>query len=684
MPTSAPRTFKDLKSRVERSTDESVGYYHSSTTPTFEARPVVTSSVEGDPSKTKALKAGAGFKIEFTSKITLDPHAGLFEMKDSEINVDQLMYEIRETVARQHRASGQNGSASFPLISGSGSNLSDNSPALSLQPEFQLSDQYHIEDLLKFHGQDFVRNAYRALLKREPDPSGSAQYLRSLEGGRLNKIDVLASLRYSPEGERAHVKVSGLAWPATIRRLERLPIVGYLLQMAIGVGRLPRLLQHLRQSEAYVLARQERIVDHHNQLQRRLTEALAQISAQALAGTERADSQQQAIESLRLQQQSIADRQDEFRTTVEKGLTDNRQYADQLTAAVAGQIEEQSRQLSSRQQQLAAQTEAQALQLSKQQQEQAEQIKEAKQGAEQQSRLLSERQQELAQQLEAQNQELSQQQQELARQVEAQNSDLLRRQKETQTEILMQERRLMSFVDEVRKQSPESPVGQLRAIEDEHLLDPFYASFEDQFRGDREEIKDRLRVYLPILKAADVIEDVLDIGCGRGEWLEILSQEGVQARGLDRNRVFIKQCRERGFEVVEADALDYLQSLPNASLSAATSFHLVEHLPFEVLMKLLDEIVRTLRSGGLLILETPNPENVIVGSNSFYADPTHRNPIPSPTLQFLLEARGLSRIEVMKLRPWDAARLDGDTELVKRFNDFFYSAPDYGIVGWKV
>ena len=74
----------------------------------------------------------------------------------------------------------------------------------------------------------------------------------------------------------------------------------------------------------------------------------------------------------------------------------------------------------------------------------------------------------------------------------------------------------------------------------------------------------------------------------------------------------------------------------------------------------------------------------MVGSCNFYADPTHRNPIPSSTLQFMLEWRGLSRIEIMKLRPWDEAKLEGDTELIKRFNEYFYSAPDYGIIGWKV
>jgi O-antigen chain-terminating methyltransferase len=118
-------------------------------------------------------------------------------------------------------------------------------------------------------------------------------------------------------------------------------------------------------------------------------------------------------------------------------------------------------------------------------------------------------------------------------------------------------------------------------------------------------------------------------------------------------------------------------------MNAITSFHLVEHLQFEVLIRLLDEAFRILRRGGLLILETPNPENFIVGSYSFYADPTHRNPIPSETLKFLLESRGLESIAVMKLRPWDAAKIEGDSEIVKRFNEYFYCAPDYGTVARK-
>jgi len=260
------------------------------------------------------------------------------------------------------------------------------------------------------------------------------------------------------------------------------------------------------------------------------------------------------------------------------------------------------------------------------------------------------------------------------------------RQQETRTELVMQERRLTDLLAEWRQPQPGTshPNEDLLASEAGHLLDPLYASFEDQFRGDREEIKNRLRVYLPILREAAVAANALDVGCGRGEWLELLKKEGVQARGVDQNRVFVEQCRQVGLEVEEQDALDYLGGLADKSLSVITSFHLVEHLEFEELIRLLDEMIRVLKPGGLLILETPNPENFMVGSYSFYADPTHRNPIPSPTLQFLLESRGLDRVSVMKLRPWDAAKIEGDSEIVKRFNEYFYGAPDYGIVGWKV
>jgi 2-polyprenyl-3-methyl-5-hydroxy-6-metoxy-1,4-benzoquinol methylase len=255
----------------------------------------------------------------------------------------------------------------------------------------------------------------------------------------------------------------------------------------------------------------------------------------------------------------------------------------------------------------------------------------------------------------------------------------------------MQERRLTMFLEEARKRLPHPLDGEqlgIMAEEERHALDALYVALEDQFRGSREEIKERLRIYLPILKEAKLGSKkmpILDVGCGRGEWLELLKEQNLKAQGLDVNRVFVENCREQGLDVIERDVIEYLRSLPDASLGAVTGFHIIEHLPFEVVVKLIDDIVRVLKPGGVAILETPNPENVLVGSHTFYLDPTHRNPLPSALVKFIVEARGLCRVEVMNLHSLDVHRVKeaGLEEITKRFNDLFYGPRDYAVIGWK-
>ena len=138
-------------------------------------------------------------------------------------------------------------------------------------------------------------------------------------------------------------------------------------------------------------------------------------------------------------------------------------------------------------------------------------------------------------------------------------------------------------------------------------------------------------------------------------------------------------------DVVEGDAIEYLHTLPDASLGAVTAFHLIEHLPFGVLIKFLDETVRVLKSGGLAIFETPNPENILVGACNFYFDPTHRNPLPPAMMKFMAESRGLCKVKIKTLHSFDeASKVQGDgSELAKRFNDCFYGPQDYAVVGYK-
>ena len=535
-------------------------------------------------------------------------------MTPSEINVDQLMRQIRQAVAQRADESSQNGEMIRPApgnhVQALGQ-IDGSRPAL--QPDFQTSpdNRYHANDLLKYHGATFVRNAYRAILKREPDADGMTQHLASLAAGKINKIDVLASLRYSAEGNRAGVNISGLAWPATIRQIGRIPVIGYLLQVIIGLARLPTMLTHQRQSEFYALARQEQIVDYANRINDQVAARANEFSARASTIESDIRGQQQTLESLRGEINSaLAALTNEIAAT-SATLRD----VEARAAAIASQLGKTAETLDTT----------------------------------------------IANQKSAQ------------KHWQQEFQTLTTAQKKLLDELGLQQRRLEELYE----------LAQVQTGLDEEGLNELYAAFEDQFRGEREEIKARLRVYLPVLERANVTEDILDIGCGRGEWLELLRENGKQGRGIDHNRVFIDRCQRLGLDVLQRDAIAYLSELPDASLNAITSFHLVEHLPFKVLMQLLDEMARVLRPGSPLILETPNPENFMVGSHTFYADPTHRNPIPSGTLRFLLESRGLSDIEVMPLRPWEEAKLAGDDELTKRFNEYFYGAPDYGIVGWK-
>jgi 2-polyprenyl-3-methyl-5-hydroxy-6-metoxy-1,4-benzoquinol methylase len=295
----------------------------------------------------------------------------------------------------------------------------------------------------------------------------------------------------------------------------------------------------------------------------------------------------------------------------------------------------------------------------------------------------------VAQTLQAQQEQFSRTEHSLADAC-AKITELERIAQKLKTNLNIQERRLTMFLEEARKRLPE-PLNKdqlgIMAEEESHSLDALYVSLEDQFRGSREEIKDRLRIYLPILKKAMLGTKempILDVGCGRGEWLELMKEQSLQAQGVDVNRVLVENCRQEGLEVIESDAILHLQSLPDASLGAVTGFHIIEHLPFKVFVQLIDEIVRVLKPGGVAILETPNPENVLVGSYTFYLDPTHRNPLPSAVVKVIAEVRGLCRVEVMNLHSLDVDRVEeADLEMTKRFNEYFYGPRDYAVVGWK-
>jgi len=180
----------------------------------------------------------------------------------------------------------------------------------------------------------------------------------------------------------------------------------------------------------------------------------------------------------------------------------------------------------------------------------------------------------------------------------------------------------------------------------------FYIAFENRYRGSRELIKQRQTSYLPYIEPLKAIYPnlkAIDLGCGRGEWLELLKENGVDASGVDLDDAMLSSCIASNLNVKKIDAISALQGLPNASLQIISGFHIAEHLPFEQLIELIHQALRVLSPGGLLILETPNSENINVATSSFYLDPTHRNPIPVQLLSFLMTYSGFAFTTELRL-----------------------------------
>ena len=215
------------------------------------------------------------------------------------------------------------------------------------------------------------------------------------------------------------------------------------------------------------------------------------------------------------------------------------------------------------------------------------------------------------------------------------------------------------------------------------MNDNFYRAFEERYRGSRDLIKSRLRVYLPFVEplAGKYSEPkAVDLGCGRGEWLELMQESGLDAWGVDLDEGMLAACRERELKVRTGDAVSFLKNLPGASQVVVTGFHIAEHIPFSDLQVLVEEALRVLKPGGLLIMETPNPENIVVGASTFYRDPTHQRPIPPQLLSFLLEYNGFKRVKILRLQ--ESPVLSGG-KLLALLDVLGGVSPDYAVVAQK-
>jgi len=219
-----------------------------------------------------------------------------------------------------------------------------------------------------------------------------------------------------------------------------------------------------------------------------------------------------------------------------------------------------------------------------------------------------------------------------------------------------------------------------------------YEDFENHFRGPREDIKKVQSIYLKYFKEAD---HVLDLGCGRGEFLELCKENGISATGVDLYYKFVDYCIWKGFDAIEGDALDHLESCPNSSVGGLFISQVVEHLTLEALVRLCHLAMTKLKPGAYVIMETPNPMSMAIYRNCFYIDPSHNKPVHPYTLDYLLRKAGFCDIDLIftessrtheqfpHLVSESIENLEEFNKGMDRLTDLMFGSQDYAVIARK-
>lgn len=440
------------------------------------------------------------------------------------------------------------------------------------------------DNLFNFSNEDFINNAYRWLLRRDPDPEGIEYFLNALEKNIMSRVEVLGRLRFSQEGRKHGVYVKGLFFKFVLHLLYKLPLFGYLLNLITSFLNLPYLKKEFQNLTQFVK-------NNFSLLEKKFKE----ISS--------------ALDNFKIGLENFAQELSEIKKKI-------------INKADLSTLIEIKKEISNK-------SDLNIIRVHQ--------------------RILEKIQDDL---------------------------------KKISGKIEYIEKATNS----VRPYYLENIKISTESIQEKQLiipekLDLMYFRLEENFRGSREQVKEWQKIYLPYINKYCVgtsDSPILDLGCGRGEWLELLKQNDKVAFGVDFNLYMVQLCDSLGLKVYQQEILTFLKEQKENYLGAITGFHLIEHLSFQNMLTLLKESFRVLKSGGILILETPNPENMHIGSWFFYQDPTHLHPIPPNTLEFLVKEEGFNIIEIVRLRPLEIQGLEN--ELLKKM---FFGPTEYALIAIK-
>lgn len=500
-----------------------------------------------------------------------------------------------------------------------------------------------IEALMGLDDAAFIQAAYSALLGRQPDEAGVRHYGDELAAGR-SRVMVLGGLRYSDEGRRVGTPVPGLRGRFLLHRLYRTRGIGRVARTLTGIAALPGLLRDvsrlsvemdaLRSAPAPTMQLLPALVEQAEVTERGLARMQAALRAMDLQIDElsrrlRRDPWAAPVLALAERADTQAERiaRLEGLATLDPAFTQSVNEVGEALAALRGRFGWPLEGAG-----LAASVEAT--------------LREPRNLA--------------------------------VRAIGAAEDG--------QARLRDQERRLSLILHDVRRLAPGTRMAEAAGEQQDRLLDPLYIAFEDRFRGSRADIKERQRVYLDLLREAGAgtpDRPIVDVGSGRGELLELLGEEGLQARGVDLNEGMVALCAQAGLDCLHGDAVSYLAGLEPGSLGAVTGFHIIEHLPFPAMVALLDASLRALAPGGVVVFETPNPANLLVASRWFYLDPTHRNPLPGEMVAMIAEARGFVEVGIRALHPMQTRFEAQDALLAGQLDAIFHGPQDYALIARK-
>lgn len=217
-----------------------------------------------------------------------------------------------------------------------------------------------------------------------------------------------------------------------------------------------------------------------------------------------------------------------------------------------------------------------------------------------------------------------------------------------------------------------------------------YSDFEKRFRGSKEKVSENLKKYVSYFRGS---QNILDIGCGRGEFISLLKNEDIEATGIDISDSMLKEAEEKGLKCLKKDALEYLREMKDESLGGIFASQVIEHFEAEYLKEVIRESFRVLRSGSPLILETINPLSLFALANIYFLDITHQKPLHPEFMRYMLESTGFNKVEILYSDPLEdhfLEEISPEENIARIFNSnvdklnrLLFTSPDYAAYGIK-